>query len=148
VIDGRRPFTPGQDGAVWHLSPVARRKHADGVAWGRRCRLEEVSTVQWDLGVQGLAVLGIMSVVFGAFTQLVFWHHATRWLWLIAGVGFFVLGLFISEVWFGWATVEELQPNIDGLSLDEVLLAFVVGALAVLAARYLAGRRGHQPVTL
>ena len=46
----------------------------------------------------------------------------TRWLWLIAAAGYFVGGLFISEVWFGWATQEELQPNIDGLSFDEVLL--------------------------
>jgi hypothetical protein len=30
--------------------------------------------------------------------------------------------MFISEVWFGWATQEELQPNIDGRSFAEVLL--------------------------
>jgi hypothetical protein len=109
--------------------------------------LKEVSTVQWDLGLQGLAVLGVMSLVLGAFTHLVFWGHATQWMWLIASVGFFVLGLFISEVWFGWATEEELQPNIDGLSFDEVLLGFVVGAFAVLAMRYFEGRRSHHPVT-
>ena len=28
--------------------------------------------------------------------------------------GYFVLGLLVSEAWFGWATEEELQPNIDG----------------------------------
>jgi hypothetical protein len=34
--------------------------------------------------------------------------------------------LFISEVWYGWAAQEELRPNIDGLSFDEVLLIGLV----------------------
>jgi Na+/proline symporter len=110
-------------------------------------RLKEVSNVQWDLGLQGLAVLGVMALVLGAFTHFVFWGRATRWLWLIASVAFFVLGLIISEVWFGWATEADLQPNIDGLSLDEVLIGLLVGALAVLVTRYLVGRRRHHPVT-
>ena len=49
----------------------------------------------------------------------------THWLWLIAAGTFFIAGLLISEVWFGSATEEELQPNIDGLSRDEALLAFI-----------------------
>lgn len=43
-------------------------------------------------------------------------------LWLFSAVVYFVAGILVSEVWFGWATEEELQPNIDGLSFDEVLL--------------------------
>jgi hypothetical protein len=27
----------------------------------------------------------------------------TRWLWLIAAAGYFVGGLFVSEVWFDWS---------------------------------------------
>ena len=105
-----------------------------------RSAISEVRTVQWDLGIQGVAVLILMSLIFGAFTQAVFWGRASRWLWLVASAAFFVMGLFISEVWFGWATEEELQPNIDGLSFDEVMLGFVIGIPIVLVARYLVGR--------
>jgi hypothetical protein len=49
------------------------------------------------------------------------------------------VGLFTSEVIFGWATEEDLQPNIDGLSRDEVLLSSVLTmTLVVLVMRYLA----------
>ena len=101
--------------------------------------------MEWDLGLQGVGVLLVMSVAFGAFTQVVFWGHATRWLWLAASAVMFVVGLFVSEFLFGWATEEELQPNIDGLSRDEVLLSSVlITAVVVLAMRYLARRAGHQ----
>ena len=102
--------------------------------------------MQWDLGLQGIGVLALMSLAFGVFTQVVFWGIASRWLWLVASAASFVLGLFISEVWFGWATEEELQPNIDGLSFDEVLLGFLIGIPVVLGARYLTGRsHRHAP---
>jgi Na+/proline symporter len=99
----------------------------------------------WDLGFQALAVLVGMSLIFGAFTQAVFWKRATLWLGLFAAAASFVVGLFISEVWFGWATAEDLQPNIDGLSFDEVMLGYLLGAAAVLVARYVAGSRIYQP---
>ena len=73
--------------------------------------------------------------------QLVMGRATTRWLWLIAAAGYFVGGLFISEAWFGWATQEELQPNIDGLSFDEVLLiGLVPGIVAVLVTRQVTRR--------
>lgn len=100
--------------------------------------------MQWDMGLQGIAVLIGMSLGFGLFAELVFWKRATGWLWLIASTAFFVLGALISEVWFGWATAVELQPNIDGLSFDEVLMGLVVSIAAVLVARYLTGR-SHAP---
>jgi hypothetical protein len=103
--------------------------------------------VQWDLGLPGIAVLAGMSLVFGVITQLVFWNRAMRSLWLIASAAFFVLGLVISEVWFGWATEAELQPNIDGLSLDEVFLGFVVTIVLVLLAGYATRPRGHRPLS-
>jgi hypothetical protein len=59
---------------------------------------------------------------------------------LIGAAGFFALGIVISEVFFGWATEADLQPNIDGLSRDEVLLAVPLGLVALLFAR----RWGHQ----
>ena len=44
-------------------------------------------------------------------------------------------------MWFGWATEEDLQPNIDGLSFDEVLLfGLLAGIASVLITRYVARR--------
>jgi uncharacterized membrane protein len=69
----------------------------------------------------------------------------TGWLWLVAAVTYFAAGLFISEVWFGWATEAELQPNIDGLSFDEVLLiGLVPGILVVLVTWYVTRRSQHD----
>jgi hypothetical protein len=102
----------------------------------------------WDLGLLGVGLLVVMSLVFGGLAQFVV-RTATRWLWLIAAAGYLAGGVLISEVWFGWATQAELQPNIDGLSFDEVLLiGFVPGVLTVLAtwavARQVRRRREHH----
>jgi hypothetical protein len=102
--------------------------------------------MQWDLGLQGLGVLFLMSLGFGIIAQLVVGRTTTRWLWTIASAAYFVGGLFISEVWFGWATATDLQPNIDGLSFDEVLLiGLVPGMLSVLITRYVTRRRRSTP---
>jgi len=102
--------------------------------------------MEWDLGLQGLGVLLLMSLGFGVIAHLVAGEATTRWMWLIASAGFFVFGLFVSEVMFGWATEEELQPNIDGLSFDEVLVSAIPAILIVLGARYLVRRnRARQP---
>ena len=94
--------------------------------------------MQWDLGLKGLGLLIGMSLGFGLIAQLVV-RRSTRWLWLIATAGYFLGGLFTSEVWFGWATEEELQPNIDGLSFDEVLLiGTIFGVVTVLVTRFVA----------
>jgi len=95
----------------------------------------------WDIGLRGLATLMAMSLGFGLLAQLLAGRGITRWMWLIASTVFFVSGLLISEAWFGWATEEELQPNIDGLSRDESLLAVVPGIAAVLITRYVVGHR-------
>jgi hypothetical protein len=74
--------------------------------------------------------------------QAFFGRATTRRLWLIAAGAFFVGGLLTSEVWFGWATEEELQPNIDGLSFDETLLSGLLAGIAgVLLTRYVTRRR-------
>jgi hypothetical protein len=104
--------------------------------------------MEWDLGIQGLGVLAIMSLAFGVIGQLIFWNHGTRWTWLVATLAFFVAGLFVSEVWFGWATEAELQPNIDGLSFDEVLLiGYGLGIPVLVIWRVLTGRLAHRPTT-
>ena len=87
--------------------------------------------MDWDMGVKGLGVLAAFSLGFGLIAQLVMWGSTTHWLWPIAAGTFFIAGLLISEVWFGSATEEELQPNIDGLSRDEALLAFIPASIAV-----------------
>jgi hypothetical protein len=100
--------------------------------------------MEWDLGFRGILYLLGMSAVFAAVAQLVMWRSGMRWAWLIGGVTYCVAGLFISEVWFGWATEEDLQPNIDGLSRDEVLLIALWPAIAaVLVARFIVKHHGR-----
>lgn len=102
--------------------------------------------MQWDLGPQALGLLAVMSLGFGAIAQLLVGRVTTRWLWAIASATYFAAGLFISEVWFGWATEAELQTNIDGLSFDEVLLiGLVPGILVVILTWYVARTRRHGP---
>ena len=96
--------------------------------------------MEWDLGLTGLGVLALMSVAFGLIAHVVLLalrRSPTRWLWAIASATYFVGGVFISEVMFGWATADDLQPNIDGLSFDEVLLfGLVPGIVAVVVTWY------------
>jgi hypothetical protein len=112
--------------------------------------------MQWDLGIQGIGLLIVLSLAFGLFTQALFWNRASLWLGVIAAGVSFVGGILISEGLFGWATAKDLQPNIDGLSFDEVVLGFLAGVVIVLVARYVTrsagtplggtGRGGHQPM--
>ena len=97
--------------------------------------------MQWNLGLQAVGVLVGMSLLFGIFAQAVFWSRATRWVWLVATATFFVAGALISEWWFGWATAEELQPNIDGLSFDETLIGLLLALPVLWVVRALLGRR-------
>jgi hypothetical protein len=99
--------------------------------------------MEWDLGLRGLALLLGMSLGFGLLAQLVMWRITTHWLWLITAVAYFASGLFISEVWFGWATEEDLQPNIDGLSFDEVLLIGLLPVLFVMLVAWIMARRAR-----
>lgn len=97
--------------------------------------------MDWDLGLQGIGVLAVMSVGFGVVAQLVFGRATTRWVGVIVAAVHFVSGLFISEVWFGWATAADLQPNYDGLSFDEVLLIGVVPVILTVLVIWFAARR-------
>ena len=102
------------------------------------------SVMQWDLGVNGLLYLAAMSLGFGVLATLLVGKDAAYRLWagVITTVACFGVGLVVSEVLFGWATEQDLQPNIDGLSRDEVLLSSVITtAVVVLAMRYLARSR-------
>lgn len=105
--------------------------------------------MDWDLGVQGIGVLVVMSLGFGILAQLVFARATTRWVGLIVAGVHFVSGLFISEVWFGWATAADLQPNYDGLSFDEVLLIGLAPVILTVLLVWFATRshRVHRPMS-
>lgn len=96
---------------------------------------------RWDLGIAGLALLAVMALAFGLVARLIVGRRMTRWLWLYSAAAYFLAGILVSEVWFGWATGAELQPNIDGLSFDEVQLVTLAGLLAALTARYVLRRK-------
>ena len=99
--------------------------------------------MQWDLGLEGLAVLGAWSLGFGILAGLLVGDGRSRRLEAaaISTVACFGIGLITSEWLFGWATEEELQPNVDGLSRDEVLLSsLIVTALTVVVMRVVAHR--------
>lgn len=98
----------------------------------------------WDLGLQGLGTLVALSLAFGALAALLVSEGVAHRLDALAvtALACFVVGLVVSEVVFGWATEVELQPNVDGLSRDEVLLAgAVTTAVVVLVMRRGAHRR-------
>ncbi len=97
--------------------------------------------MEWDLGIRGIGLLLLMSLGFGAIVQLLSWRSHIAWLGAAGAGAYFISGLLVSEAWFGWATEEDLQPNIDGLSFDEVLLLAIIPSLAVvIGARWVALR--------
>lgn len=101
--------------------------------------------MQWDLGFEGLALLAAISLGFGAFAGLVVGGGSAQRLWAVAvtAVACFGIGLLTSEGLFGWATEEDLQPNVDGLSRDEVLLSSLLTTVVVLVAMRLRARQVH-----
>ena len=100
--------------------------------------------MQWDLGPQAIVVLAGMSIAFGGIAIAILWNRVEAWIAGVVGaIAFFLGGLFVSEVWFGWATEAELQPNIDGLSFDEVLIAFLVGIPVVVVIRLMLRQRAE-----
>lgn len=105
--------------------------------------------MQWDLGIQGLAVLAAISLGFGVVAALIVGRDVTYRLLAtaITTVACFGVGLVTSEGLFGWATEEELQPNIDGLSRDEVLLSSLLTTAVVVLVMRLLARRASSPKT-
>jgi hypothetical protein len=99
--------------------------------------------MEWDLGLYGLGVLAAMSIGFGLVAAVIFWRAATRWMFVIAAATYSIAGLIISEVIYGWATEADLQPNIDGLSFDEVLLFGLLPGIAVVLLTWYLTRTRH-----
>jgi len=69
--------------------------------------------MQWDLGLQGLAVLGAISLGFGMVVGLLVGEVGRTRLWVavITTVACFGVGVLTSRWLFGWATEEDLQPT-------------------------------------
>ena len=103
--------------------------------------------MNYDLGLQGLALLIIPAVLFGLVAQLIVWRSSTHWMWLIGAVAWFVGGLFASEVLYGAETTEaNLQPLIDGLLWDEALIGgLVTGLIAVVVTWFATRIRVQEP---
>lgn len=99
--------------------------------------------MEWDPGPIGILTLLGMSTGFALIVQALTWRR-TRRMWLIAALVYFAFGLFVSEVWFGWATEEDLQPNYDGLSFDEVLLLATLFSGTVVLGTWLYMRRAGR----
>ena len=99
--------------------------------------------MQFDLGSTGQVIVAFFAVGFGAVAQLIVGDRASRWLWVVAAAGWAVGALFASEVLFATATVDEIQPIIDGLAFDEALLGGLVGGLAATAATWALTRQEH-----
>lgn len=103
--------------------------------------------MQWDLGLEGLALLGAIALGFGVAAGLLVGGSWTRRAWAAAiGTAACVgAGLLTSEWVFGSSTEDDLQPYVDGLTRDEVLLSSLLTTVVVVVAmRYLA-RHGHEP---
>jgi len=101
--------------------------------------------MQFDLGSQGLGILTAIALAFGIVTQFA-GRPGTRWQWLLVAGGWFLGGLYASEVVFGSATVNELQPIIDGLAFDESLLGgLIAGVMVLLTTRYVTGGSPFRP---
>jgi hypothetical protein len=105
--------------------------------------------MNYDLGLQGLALLIIPAVAFGLIAQLIVWNRATHWMWLIGAVAWVLGGLFASEVLYGSEVTEEnLQPLIDGLLWDEALIGGFVAGVAAVVVTWFATRRRHTERSL
>ena len=66
----------------------------------------------------------MLSLAFGGLAQLV-GRNRVRWQWLVAAIGFFIGGLIASEALWADPTLD-LEPIVDGLSVDEALLGDVI----------------------
>lgn len=63
--------------------------------------------MRWDLGITGLGLLAAMSLGFGLIAHLIVGKGLTRWLWLLSAVVYFMAGILVSEVWFGWSSTRK-----------------------------------------
>ena len=99
--------------------------------------------MQWDMGVEGLGLLAAMSIGLAVVAALAMDGAWPRRLKVAAvdALACVVVGALTSEWLFGWATEEDLQPNVDGLSRDEALLSGILTTVAVVTVARLVAHR-------
>ncbi len=102
--------------------------------------------MHYDLGNYGFQILFFFSIGFGGIAQAVAGNRMTRWLWLIAGTGWFIGGLVASEVLVGTMTVDQIQPIFDGLAYDEAFVGGLIGGLIAVAGTWYVTRRERVAV--
>lgn len=99
--------------------------------------------MQLDLGLQGMAILLAISLVFGVLVQLI-GRAGSRWEWLTAATAWFIGGFVASEVVWGTFTEDDIQPIIDGLAFDESLLGGLVLGIPLAIVVRLLSRRAER----
>ena len=99
----------------------------------------------WDLGPWGVSVLVAISLGFGLLGAVLAGRGPARRMGVAAvtTVACIVVGLMTSEGLFGWATEQDLQPNVDGLSRDEVVLSSLLTTVLVVLVLRLRGHTRH-----
>jgi hypothetical protein len=103
--------------------------------------VEEVD-MNFDLGSTAQQIVIFYAIGFGAVAQLLIGQRGPNWIWLAGALGWLAGALFASEVLFSSATIDEIQPMIEGLAYDEALLGGLVTGLLAVAAAVL-WHRGH-----
>jgi hypothetical protein len=97
----------------------------------------EDASMRYDLGLDGLGLLVLMSLLFGAVAHLIL-GRGTVWMWLVGALAFASGALIASEICVGDLTEQDIQPILGGLAFDEALLGgLVVGIPVVLVAWFL-----------
>jgi len=99
--------------------------------------------VELNIGLWGLGILVVVSLAFGIIAQVVLGRGSSAWLWLIGAIAWFIGGFIASEVVWGSATGQELQPIIDGLAFDESVLGGLLAGLAAILATWYVTRQSH-----
>jgi ABC-type multidrug transport system permease subunit len=114
---------------------AARCVPADAAA-----RATEVTVMEFNLGLTGILIVLACALVFGVAAQVVA-GPSRRWMWVLATLAYAAGGVIFSEWVFAWATVDDLQPMIDGLLFDESMLGGIVVGVPVVAAAWLLTRQ-------
>ena len=100
--------------------------------------------MQYDLGSTGQIIVGFFAIGFGAIAQLAAGRRSLPWVWIAGAIGWLVGAIFASEVMFATATVDEIQPIIDGLAFDEALLGGLIVGLVAAIATWALTRRSEE----
>jgi len=94
----------------------------------------------YDIGSTGQIIVLGFAFGFGAIAQVILGRSRSSWFWLAGALGWAVAAVFASEVLFATATVDQIQPIIDGLAFDEALLGGLLGGVVLVAIAWFLAR--------